>query len=607
MAKPIKPDVNLPPEFAPKGKKTDFPSEKIENGFDPVDPDVLAGDNLNKFIDDTYKSLNYSIRGIEDLYKGAVLYDANETYSDKSIVFNIEDNGNINIYKSLTTENKGNELTDLKNWQKVNLNEATSDGFSLFDTKATDHILEGNDAIGWALQGSLITNVYTDAVNKIKNEYNNGIPSQNPILIQKEANKAIYIKENSIALIPFGFDNNGYKQYKIYQYNNEVLKYTGTTSEAQTYIWATEHGGGWDISEYHISDTAPVVSDRDAVWYDTKNNKIKRTDTQGVSWADELLSLPMAKVTTSGILVDESHYGFKSIDEIYNGFEFLEILKFPYTKAKNGHRITDISQKEAVDNLFTTTGKADLYILDSTNNQFYLPRSRWFAQFTLDTNLVNNFNEAAIPNIKARWSNQKNGIFGNVQTVEGAVTAENGGGIGAGGGASGNQTVWNFDASLSSSVYSNNAATVQPPSTNKLLYYKVGNTVINESKIDIGNASSKLQLKVDKNLENVDKYLIQSMFIPDYTKGIQFVNDVYYTAPCNGWVIGSIGFDAAQGDSHVYVKSPQNKEIEIITSTTEIYNVSGYMPITFFLEKGWSAKCHAVREFTMPKFYPVKG
>lgn len=61
MAKPIKPNIQIPQAFAINGDKTDFLEEKIQNGFDPVDPDVLAGDNLNKFIDDTYKGLNYSI------------------------------------------------------------------------------------------------------------------------------------------------------------------------------------------------------------------------------------------------------------------------------------------------------------------------------------------------------------------------------------------------------------------------------------------------------------------------------------------------------------------------------------------------------------------
>lgn len=68
MARPTRPDVNIPAEFAPNGVKEDFVAEKLLNGFDEIDPDILAGDNLNKFIDDVYKVLNYALSGIEDIY-----------------------------------------------------------------------------------------------------------------------------------------------------------------------------------------------------------------------------------------------------------------------------------------------------------------------------------------------------------------------------------------------------------------------------------------------------------------------------------------------------------------------------------------------------------
>lgn len=112
-----KPDIQIPASFAIDGIKTDFDNTKIQNGFDRLQPDVLAGDNLNKFIDDTYKGLN----GVLDLYKGAVLYDVNETYSNKSIIFNIDENNKIKIYRSLVNNNIGNSLSDTDYWQEVSL------------------------------------------------------------------------------------------------------------------------------------------------------------------------------------------------------------------------------------------------------------------------------------------------------------------------------------------------------------------------------------------------------------------------------------------------------------------------------------------------------
>lgn len=61
MNKPIKPNITIPQSFAKNGVKTDFDSDLIAEGFDGLKPDVLAGDNLNKFIDDTYQGLNYGM------------------------------------------------------------------------------------------------------------------------------------------------------------------------------------------------------------------------------------------------------------------------------------------------------------------------------------------------------------------------------------------------------------------------------------------------------------------------------------------------------------------------------------------------------------------
>lgn len=61
MNKPTKPNIVIPESFAENGIKTDFDNEKLTNGFDRLQPDVLAGDNLNKLIDDTYKASNYAL------------------------------------------------------------------------------------------------------------------------------------------------------------------------------------------------------------------------------------------------------------------------------------------------------------------------------------------------------------------------------------------------------------------------------------------------------------------------------------------------------------------------------------------------------------------
>ena len=119
MTKPINPNITIPANFAQNGQKTDFAEEKILNGFNPLEPDILSGDNLNKFIDDTYKGLNYSMDGVSDLYKGAVLYNSDEEYSRNSIVFHVDTNSKTHLFRSITDNNLGNSLSNAIYWEEI--------------------------------------------------------------------------------------------------------------------------------------------------------------------------------------------------------------------------------------------------------------------------------------------------------------------------------------------------------------------------------------------------------------------------------------------------------------------------------------------------------
>lgn len=164
-----KPSINIPAEFAINGTKTDFSQAKITDGFDRLQPDVLPGNCLNKFIDDTYKGLN----GVLELYKGAVLYDVTETYSNTSIVFYIDtnDNNKIKIYHSLQNSNTGNSLSDDTYWEEVqlgggatrNIGEIVPSIIPLTD--ADKHLLDGSLILGGGIyQGFVdyIAELYTD-------------------------------------------------------------------------------------------------------------------------------------------------------------------------------------------------------------------------------------------------------------------------------------------------------------------------------------------------------------------------------------------------------------------------------------------------------------
>ena len=172
MTKPTNPNLTIPEYFAMNGVKTDFETEKIQNGFNALEPDILSGDNLNKFIDDTYKGLNYATKGVSDLYKSVILYDATETYNKQSIVFNIADDGKTTIFKSLADNNTGNNLSDTSKWEEISLGtDFLNNPYSLFDSKYSDHELNNLSWLKSEGQWNAKA-VYTDAYDKLLKVYN---------------------------------------------------------------------------------------------------------------------------------------------------------------------------------------------------------------------------------------------------------------------------------------------------------------------------------------------------------------------------------------------------------------------------------------------------
>lgn len=344
--------------------------------------------------------------------EGIAEYDTETTYFIGSWVKGIINDKRI-IYESLTDNNLGNPLTDQTHWQEIKFGGGSGgSSLPLFTPMLFDHVLEGDEAVGWALQGSLVTNTYPAAVNAIKTAYTSGT------------------------------------------------------------------------------------------------------------------------------------------DETFT----LGDITFPYKKAQNGWQIADIAQKDNVDALFTQTGVAKFYVLDSANNQFYLPRENWFQQLTTDPDKVNKYNEAGLPNIEgilmSEWPifTSAKGALKIINTASPYKIAEASSGSG--------KSQFGIDASRSSSIYGN-SDTVQPPSSNWFLYYVVGNTITNESEIDVGNVLSDLQLKADTDLANVTaaaqnfKDMSVGWGIPDYASGVTIPSG--YTAPTDGWIYAISSANSHDNYSLLYV------------------------------------------------------
>lgn len=164
----------------------------------------------------------------------------------------------------------------------------------------------------------------------------------------------------------------------------------------------------------------------------------------------------------------------------------------------NGHQFYDIANKDVVDAWFNTYGIADFYGVDAENECIFLPRNDKFIQLTNDTSKVNDYIEAGLPNITGGVASE------GVSNAVGAFytsTSSNG----ANGSTGGLQDVLWFDASRVNPIYGKSDI-VQPPSSLKLLYYCVGNTVADTSWVDVvTQVEGGVKDLEDKTLEGIER------------------------------------------------------------------------------------------------------
>lgn len=525
MAKPTDPNIEFPQAFAIDGQKTDFLEEKIQNGFDPIDPDVLAGDNLNKFIDDTYKGLHYSIDAVNDLYKGAVLYSPTETYNSKSIVFNIGEDG-IALYRSLTDNNLGNPLTDIEKWQAVDLGGSSSSGsgLSMFDLVVKDHILSYEESKGLALQG---TYVYKDAVPGSRygypDFYNRCVEE-----FEDDGNTLLSIKNNvSLVGAPVvdngvisGFSTSNYAtaltfptdedfvfEFKIktgadISGEQEIFACPTASGPAQNYFCLVNlesnnlnaiFNGGLGVWQYSFGTPAQPETDYIVkVVYSKTNNTLHVTmslangtvlldDTKQVGELYDIKDAVIGTGKDTAALIFNPFKGSVDLKECYIESNGERIWSGATTAAKNanGHIFYDIADKATVDEIFSQRGEAWFYGVDTENERVFLPRGTR-SQYTVNTDETGDYVEAGLPNIKSSrglgYSDDNPtsdvppfvyvGSFGNV------------------GGGSSIEKAYSFDASTANPIYGKSDS-VQPYATKKLLYIVVGNVKVQSAASDV--------------------------------------------------------------------------------------------------------------------------
>jgi len=100
-----------------------------------------------------------------------------------------------------------------------------------------------------------------------------------------------------------------------------------------------------------------------------------------------------------GSLVNGNVYpdAFNKILSLYNSGSAASYRGINAVLTSDGRYITPLNNKNAVDNLFNSTGIADIYVLDTSTQSFYLPKNSAFVQYTIDAGAVNKYNPAGLP------------------------------------------------------------------------------------------------------------------------------------------------------------------------------------------------------------------
>lgn len=156
-------------------------------------------------------------------------------------------------------------------------------------------------------------------------------------------------------------------------------------------------------------------------------------------------------------------------------------------------------------NAFSALGDSIGYMINTSNKQITLPKRETFLRATVGK--ANYMADESLPNIKGTLVNSITDWNSSLTSGAFSSSEESSWGGTSSGPKRGTAT---FDASRSSSVYKNGAL-VRPRHTTVYIYYRVGNTIVNQEQIDIGKLTDQVN-NLNTNKANKDFSNIASNF-----------------------------------------------------------------------------------------------
>ena len=521
---------------------------------------IATEEEVNEGIDNT--------KAITSLKLKNKINEVNENISNNVELLNKSIEDNINILEDSKANVDLDNITDVAE-NRIRELIVKNGSLPLFSTLWSDHLLNDasylrSDTFSW--QNG---NIYVSAYNQLVNE----------------KNSATEIKEYKSIILPT-FKSNTQDGITISDSrdNTTVLQaiFNGTNQSNQIGTWNTywiniDYGKETLIKSYVIQADNNGSAESPTAWTLQGYN--------GTDWevidTQENITFKLNESKTFNIDTENLYTQYRIVFSAGNGnngelkkVSFnVEYISFIYYKSTNGFNIVDPTQEQNIIDLFNNTGIAWFYILDETNKQFKLPRSKY--NFVGYRNNVGGYVEESLPNITgsadvaqgASHSYNATGAFYETRNGNGGNwdTAEN--------------NKLNIDASRSSSTYQNGAP-VQQRATEMYLYFYVGNVIRNETEIDVGAITEELNNKVDIGLTNISdngKQVLKQTCIgyPDYSAGVSLVFNQENTMPTNGWLeISGMAFYGAN-----VIISINGVQKTISTSSNNQYSCTAWVII----------------------------
>ena len=302
----------------------------------------------------------------------------------------------------------------------------------------------------------------------------------------------------------------------VYQaaYNHLVDDFDSVTK-----IWTVESYGDVYVRDVDAGDHTSYAHPYTFTKVGTNTHMWATTETPEVG--DFLYSAYGSSATTTAITAARN--------EPVASTETIAGTTITYYRASDGHKIVLADQETNVASIFSSTGVAWYYILDTTNIRFKLPRSMYgFMGFRGD---VSNYIAPGLPNIT--------GVLGQGDCAAGTYNISRSGAFYATNTNSRSMiydrlNVTNtygdngFDASRSNSIYGS-STTVQPPATQMYLYFYVGQFTQTALQNTAGLNAELFNNKADLDIFNL-LYPVGAVYI-----GIQSICPLASIIPGSTW------------------------------------------------------------------------